>query len=171
MLAPTHQNFGLTFGLAALIIVQLFGMTPANLVELIGFFLLILFGSLLPDLDTPNSKLGRKLWPISFVLSLFVKHRTATHSFLFIGIVATIGLVALYPLTESLYIALAVAIGTSSHIAGDWLTNSGVPLLHPFIKKRFRAPVTFYTGSFKEKIVSLGLAVINVGLFFFLLSL
>lgn len=169
MLAPTHQNFGFTFGLTTLILLQISGIQPINLIHTFIFFALVLLGSLLPDLDTPNSKLGRKLWPISFILRLFFKHRTATHSILFVGILAVIGFTLLYPLTNSLLISSALAIGTSSHIIGDWLTSRGVPLLYPFIRKRYRSPLTFKTGSFTETVVSGMLVFVNITLFLFIL--
>ncbi|WP_121616653.1 metal-dependent hydrolase [Virgibacillus halodenitrificans] len=166
MMAATHQTFGITFGLITLILLQLFGFYPSGIVEIIVFFLLVLLGSLLPDLDTPNSKLGRKLWPISFIISRFVKHRTATHSLLFITIVGAIGSFLCSVLDQSQFYAMGLTIGTISHIAGDGLTNTGVPLLYPFMKKRFRTPLTFSTGSLRERGVFYLLIVINVLLFF-----
>lgn len=41
-------------------------------------------GGLLPDIDTVNSKIGRKLYPVSFVFQKAFGHRTLTHSLLFL---------------------------------------------------------------------------------------
>lgn len=166
MMAVTHQTFGITFGLLTMILLQLIGVHPGDSLEIIVFFLLVLLGSLLPDLDTPNSKLGRKLLPISLLLSLFVKHRTATHSMLFVVIVGIGSSLLCSILGLSQFYAFGLVIGTISHIAGDWLTNRGVPLLYPFMKKRFKAPVTFSTGSLRERGVFYLLVVVNVLLFF-----
>lgn len=166
MMATTHQTFGITFGLITLILLQLIGFYPSGLIEVIVFFLLVLLGSLLPDLDTTKSKLGRKLLPISFVISLFVKHRTATHSLLFVAVVGGISSFLCNALGVSQFYCLGLVIGTISHIAGDGLTNRGVPLLYPFIKRRFKAPLTFPTGSLKERWVFYLLVVVNFLLFF-----
>lgn len=165
MIAITHQMFGLTFGLIAILFLQLFRFTPSGWLDTILFLTLVLFGSLLPDLDTPHSKLGRKFWPISFVISLFVKHRTATHSLLFLGIVLVISGIVCFSLRLSFIYTLAIGIGTFSHLLGDWLTKSGVPFLYPFKKDRFKAPFTFKTNSFKEKMLCLALIGFNILLF------
>ncbi|MFD6096899.1 metal-dependent hydrolase [Nocardiopsis flavescens] len=48
-------------------------------------------------------------------------------------------------------VGLTVAVGALTHVLGDWLTRSGVPLAWPFVVngKRwwmFRSPVAFHTG-------------------------
>lgn len=52
-------------------------------------------------------------------------------------------------------VSLAVAVGCLIHLWGDWLTNSGVPVLWPLVSqgKRWRpvhAPATFAAGSPEE---------------------
>lgn len=44
-------------------------------------------------------------------------------------------------------------IGYISHIIADMFTNRGVPLFYPFIKKKFKMPLTFKVGSWQGKIV------------------
>lgn len=51
-------------------------------------------------------------------------------------------------------IGLTVFVGALTHILGDWLTKSGVPLAWPFVVKgkrwwMFRSPVAFHTGKSK----------------------
>ena len=72
--------------------------------------------SVLPDLDTPRSWLGR-LFPFSAKLNSKVGHRTATHSLLFLGL--------------SYIAGPAAFLGALSHIVLDLLTPSGVQLLWP----------------------------------------
>lgn len=170
MVAITHQTFGITFGLGAILLLQLFGIYPSGVEETIIYFSLVLLGSLLPDLDTPRSKLGRKLWPIAFIISIFVKHGTATHSLLFVvGVIVTSGLI-FGMLQLSWFYTLGIGLGTLSHVVGDWLTKSGVPLLYPFRTERFKAPVTFRTSSLREGLVCLSLFVVNILLFATLLK-
>lgn len=166
LIAVTHQAFGITLGLITIVILQLFGIHPEGVKETIIFFALVLLGSLLPDLDTTKSKLGRRLWPVAFLISLFVKHRTATHSLLFVsGVIVSSGVVVIV-LKLTWFYTLALGLGTMSHIIGDWLTSRGVPLLYPFRKERFKAPITFRTGSWTERWVCFGLMIINVLLYF-----
>lgn len=165
MIAVTHQTFGITFGLITVFFLQLFNIQPNGIGESLIFFVLVLLGSLLPDLDTPKSKLGRKFWPISFIISLFVKHRTATHSLLFVAVVGAVSGILFATFSSSWFFILAITVGTSSHIVGDWLTKRGVPFLYPFKKERFKAPITFETDGFVEKILCLVLIGINILLF------
>ncbi|RKS05029.1 LexA-binding, inner membrane-associated putative hydrolase [Nocardiopsis sp. Huas11] len=48
-------------------------------------------------------------------------------------------------------IGVTIAIGALTHVLGDWLTRSGVPLAWPFVVRgkrwwMFRSPVAFHTG-------------------------
>jgi len=47
---------------------------------------------------------------------------------------------------------LGFVAGYLSHLLGDWLTNSGVPLLWPS-KRRFVSPLKLCTGDFREYIL------------------
>ena len=87
-----------------------------------------LLGSLLPDLDSPKSGLGRFLPFLSQPIERRWGHRTVTHSLLALGALA----VALLPLglyRGAWYVALL--IGYFSHLVLDCTTKSGVPLFHP----------------------------------------
>ena len=79
MMATGHQVVGITFGVGALTLLpQLVPHAdePLSAVFFLGF---VLFGSLLPDIDMPNSKLGHKFWrglltlfTLAFTIYLFV---------------------------------------------------------------------------------------------------
>lgn len=101
------------------------------------------FGSLLPDIDHPNSKMGRRVKPLSKLINKAVGHRGATHTLLAMALVSfalfmlNLSLpVVLQPL--GLVVVLGVTIGYFSHLFLDALTPSGVPLFAPFIKKSVR---------------------------------
>ncbi|MCR6629565.1 MAG: metal-dependent hydrolase [Magnetospirillum sp.] len=100
-------------------------------------------GSLLPDIDHPQSWAGRKLRPISVPLSLLVGHRGITHSAL--AVLACLG--ALMVMGTG-WMAAPVVVGYLSHLAADALTPSGVPLLWPS-RRRFTLNLC-ETGSFIE---------------------
>ena len=144
MLFKTHLLFGF---LCALFGVQF--LQPQNQIL---FVILAVIGSALPDLDHPNSKLGRK---VKIVAYLF-EHRGFTH-----------GLFILVPLLFfSLYYmqtvnAYALLIGYISHIAIDMLTVEGIMPLHPISKFRLRGFVR--TGHSLEYVV---MAVLLVGIIY-----
>lgn len=108
-------------------------------------------GALLPDIDVYRSRLKRNLVVrlATIPLTLF-GHRTWSHSVAMLMVVALPGLVA-----EGFwfYAWLLFFTGFASHLLGDWLTHSGIPLFYP-IQKRFRSPFPFKTGGMAEYPVS-----------------
>jgi inner membrane protein len=166
MIAVTHQTFGLTFGLIAILLLQIFGIKPEGLVDSTFYYFLVLLGSLLPDIDTYNSKLGRKVPLLSVLIKVIFGHRGITHSLLFVALVGIVS--SLLLANFSWLFVLGLTLGTLSHITGDFLTKSGVPLLAPFTNKRFRAPITFATRTFPEFLVCGFLVILNVGLLYLL---
>jgi membrane-bound metal-dependent hydrolase YbcI (DUF457 family) len=68
-------------------------------------------------------------------------------------------------------IPVAVLLGCCTHIAGDGLTDSGVPLLWPVSQYRFKAwpePFSFTTGTRPEGAVAFVLVLMLAGLAFHL---
>jgi len=57
-------------------------------------------GSLLPDIDTPTSSVGRPLFPLASWINRKVGHRTVTHSFLGLGIFSALTLGAAFLLAH-----------------------------------------------------------------------
>lgn len=102
-------------------------------------------GSLLPDVDTPNSKLGMKFLG-SQVANRIFGHRGFTHSLM--GCVLFVGALSL-ALPKG--IVKYIGIGYISHLVADMLNPAGIPLLWPK-KARFRLPV-ITTGSVTERFV------------------
>ena len=86
MMAPGHQVVGFTFGVGAMTLLPSFDWMPAQPTQTILFFVFVLFGSLLPDIDTPTSTLGQKFWrglmtifTLAFLCYLFVPHYFDTY--------------------------------------------------------------------------------------------
>lgn len=104
------------------------------------------FGSLLPDIDHPQSWAGRKMRVVSVPLSMLVGHRGVTHSAL-----AVVGCLAVLMMLGTGWIAAPVVIGYLSHLVADGMTPSGVPLLWPS-KRRFTLNLC-RTGSLAEMLV------------------
>ncbi|SIS57082.1 metal-dependent hydrolase [Salimicrobium flavidum] len=68
MMAPGHQVVGFTFGVAAVTMLPALPFLPERPLEMLVFFMFVLFGALVPDIDTPRSKLGQKFWRILITL-------------------------------------------------------------------------------------------------------
>lgn len=94
----------------------------------------VALGSLLPDIDHPNSYLGRKLYPISVLINKCFGHRGFTHSFLSLTL---LGLATTFWWVENFYFFGGLFLGYLSHLLADMTTVSGVPLLYPN-KKRYK---------------------------------
>lgn len=133
-------------------------------------------GAMTPDIDESQSKISRRL-PFARLVSLFLKHRGATHSFLGAGIVTLIFSTLCYMASLiingyrpgiinfnllPLFIASFFA-GYLVHLGGDILTPSGIPILYPS-KKRYKIGKGIYVGSFKERMI----CIVLVGTTFFI---
>lgn len=96
--------------------------------------------SLLPDIDHPQSLIGRLFPYISKYILKKYGHRTVTHSILSILAIMIISSPAMF-ISVSLYVALVLSF--ASHIFIDLFNRSGVKLLAPFSQKEyisFRTP-------------------------------
>ncbi|WP_170210829.1 metal-dependent hydrolase [Tepidiphilus succinatimandens] len=151
MLATTHIAFGTASSL--LTAAWLDASAPQTVLMVAGGVL----GSMLPDIDHPGSAFGRRVPFLSIPLSAVFGHRGITHS-----LIAVIGMSALiwYALHHldwhpgySVPFVVGIAVGYLSHLAGDWMTNYGVPLLWP-MRRRFVAPVRIFTGDALEYVLA-----------------
>lgn len=142
MKGTTHLLFGL---LLSAVFVRVFEMGQPLLA-----ILLILLGSLLPDIDERHSLLGRKMPLIGFLF----RHRTFFHSIVF-GVVVSI-LCAV--LLGEVY-ALAFAIGFVGHLLLDGLTPMGVT---PFWPSKLKLKGFVRVGSIFEKIIFASLVLVFV---------
>lgn len=80
--------------------------------------------ALLPDIDHPDSLLGRKIKPISWLINKLLGHRTITHSLDF-----AIGLCIVVLLSSNFaYWAWMFVLGYISHLLLDSLTRTGIKL-------------------------------------------
>lgn len=129
--------------------------------------------ALLPDIDHPQSTVGRRLPWLSRPISAVFGHRGLTHSLLALAAVVCglvwvhqagsgavdlrrFGLPIAPDATMTLTLIQAAAIGYLSHLAGDALTPSGVPLFWPW--RRCFSLNLFRTGGIAETAAVLLLA-------------
>ncbi len=105
--------------------------------------------ALLPDVDHPDATLPRYLgWPgrvAAWTIGRIFGHRGLTHSVLGIGLLSA-GLAFVPGLPA--FVIWAILLGCVTHVLGDMLTISGVPLFWP-LDQRFRIG-WMRTGSFFE---------------------
>ncbi len=152
MMLRTHFLFGI---LVSLLFLHLFPSPNAYI-----FISLVCLGSLVVDVDTSRSSVGRKTRPVSWFLELFFGHRGFFHS---LTAAIIIFLLSIYLISLSFY-AFAPALGYLSHIFLDAFTMSGVPLFKPFSDRRIQGPIS--TGSFAEYIILFIILFLDVYLIF-----
>ncbi len=122
MTAPTHIAFGL------LTVAGSFSLFSLPLHRNLPAVACAILGSVLPDIDSPNSYIGRVLPYASIPIERQWGHRTITHSLLCMLALS----VLIWPLLvwqPACHIALL--LGYMSHIVADCATKSGVPLFYP----------------------------------------
>ncbi|MCL6559343.1 MAG: metal-dependent hydrolase [Firmicutes bacterium] len=124
--------------------------------------------ALLPDIDSPRSKLGRMITPVSWSIKELAGHRGILHSLLGAGVVTLLMSSALWlwyththVFAQMLFprwydyghLVLLIAAGYLSHLVMDSLNPQGVPWLWPY-RKHFGLPLA-QTGSVIENLVVL----------------
>ncbi|GIM47624.1 hypothetical protein DNHGIG_31730 [Collibacillus ludicampi] len=99
-------------------------LTWQTAVALLGAY----FAGPAADVDQPQSYVGQRIWPLAIALSgLGIRHRTLTHSLLFLA--GLWGVLQLLPLSDM--IRWAIWIGYASHPLIDLFNEEGVELLWP----------------------------------------
>jgi len=136
--------------------------TDVNVFENPEYLAVCALFSLLPDIDTTKSWLGKALYPVSWLIYHKFGHRTITHSLLFLALVWS-SFVALSKLgiihdPNFLKIALFSIVG---HFVFDMITVSGVPLFYPFLKWNCVIPgnpaYRFNTNCIKSELLVFGI--------------
>ena len=171
MLGKTHITLGLGLGALSATAFSVMTHTTFNALDLSIFYGAVTLGALLPDIDEPNSTIGKKTLGISNAIKTFCGHRGLTHSLIFIALLGVLLMFICAFLGESLreiplissYVevtnlqgdnieifAFGLVLGCIFHLIGDMLTISGVPLLLPFSTNTyhiFPPFLRFKTGS------------------------
>lgn len=134
-----HLAFGGCCSVAGDLIIQQLS-TGLSDIGTVVYFGTATLGSLVPDIDHPNSFLGKITWgwlvPYHERQGIAWKiHRKFTHSLTFTILVAGVTLITGFPV-----VALGLSVGIISHLLGDMMTPSGVPLLYPY-KEIYQLPL------------------------------
>ncbi|MBI4148462.1 metal-dependent hydrolase [Candidatus Woesearchaeota archaeon] len=112
------------------------------------FVVLVVFGSLLPDVDHKGSKINRLL-PVTKLVATFFRHRGFFHSIFPPLIILGIGYYY-----EFILVAQALAIGYLSHLLSDSFTKLGVNYLYPV--SQFRVMGFIEVGTIWESVLFAG---------------
>ena len=135
----THQTVGVCSGI---IVTALLFPTLSDAANLIDGGVLILgasLGSLMPDIDHPHSKMGRRRKRLSKIVSKTCGHRGWTHTLL--ALILILGglfyIVYRLPVYQELIgcWSLGFGLGYLSHLILDTFTAQGTPLFKPFSSK------------------------------------
>ena len=118
------------------VLAALFFINSFNLSNPLLFFLIVYVSSLLPDIDIPNSKIGRKVGPISWFLNFMFGHRKIFHSLLF----SFLFFMLLLILFEN-YIGSAFFLGYTTHLIVDGLTVRGIKPFYPISSFELNGPL------------------------------
>lgn len=163
MTTVSHQLSGLVFALLAL---NLFfaGAYSYQLFLILLFFALL--GAIFPDIDEPNSYIGRRTYIISKLFKFVFGHRGFTHSLAgMIFFTVILGVITSVYFNLPYSVPLFFGLGYLSHLLGDLLTSHGIPLFSPFMSRRYSLSF-FSTGSGLEYFFRIVLGVIFLHQFY-----
>ena len=124
-------------------------------------------GGLVPELEHPRSKLGRRVYPLSVLLYQFLGHRGFLHSAAFWALLTGVfwllnGFADFLP-AETWKL---LSIGHASHLAGDVLVGgNGVQLLWPMKQRQTIVPGTWSLGGLHEIVLFCIFSLITAYLF------
>lgn len=156
MRGSTHMAVGMAAGA---LICQQFNLQPFEpVVIVLG---LSVFGSVLPDIDHPESWISRRLWFASWMVHPFLSHRGLTHSALALLLIFIGWGMAMtspeIPIRFEWVHGLALLGGYASHLVADLLTPQGVRLLYPLPGRWRLVPdlAFFETGGLLDGIVGI----------------
>ncbi len=148
MMGRTHLALGAVAG------VQLAAQTPGLGLPIMAA---ALFGAILPDVDTPYSKLGRRLWPLSRLVLQVFGHRGGTHSAAFVLLATALMWLVSPP------VALALGAGILTHLAADAISyghgtrftarGAGVPLLWPLSDRKTGLRLVKVNGALENLVI------------------
>ncbi|MDR0835937.1 MAG: metal-dependent hydrolase [Tannerella sp.] len=117
--------------------------------------------SILPDIDTTKSAIGKVCYPVAWILYRKVGHRTLTHSLLFFAFVwALLWSLTHFGFIQDTQILKIALFALLSHFIFDMMTVAGIPLLYPLFRNPCVIPgnpaYRFESGSFRSELAVTG---------------
>ena len=148
MMFRTHIAFSVLIGLASL---EFFNIENHFL-----YFAFVILSSMVADIDIPNSKLGSKIKPISWLIEKLLGHRGILHSFYPI----IFFYILFFYIVNLPLVGLAVIIGYSSHVFLDLFNKKGITLFPPFKISFIRGFIR--TGGILEYVIFIALIIVDI---------
>ena len=148
MLFRTHLMFGV---FAILLMISFVN-------DKIVFVIVALIGTIIPDIDHSDSKIGKKL--IFRPLQFFVKHRGMVHSFT-IAILASVLIALFFPIAS-----FGFFLGYCVHLISDSFTKGGIEPFWPF---DYKTQGYLTTGEKYEEVLFIFMVAVNLVLFFMIM--
>jgi len=168
MTHKTHVTFSIN---AFLLPVVSYAYLTNNSIDIVQFNAVasgVVLGSLLPDIDEPQSRIGKRTMGISNIIKAIFGHRGATH-YLIAPLIILLLALFVYQ-SNQIYglFTLGVSYGYLFHLFGDMMTISGIRrFFYPFGKKKpywiLPKKLRFYTNSFKEHVLNAALTALLGG--------
>jgi len=155
MMGASHRLIGVASGISTVAMLN----PQASLFEYGLAAMSGAVGSLLPDIDHHKSKMGKGMFPISWIVYRLCEHRGITHSL--VVILAMFWAVHTSAPAHLELLSYAFLAGYSSHVLADMLTPYGVKVLWP-IGIRIRFPI-MKSNSKREPIIAAALAAAIIG--------
>ncbi|MCE4957286.1 metal-dependent hydrolase [Macrococcoides caseolyticum] len=155
MTGKTHIAFGVLIGTSYALQNAHDISTFAGIIGTTALF------SIIPDICHSGSKAGKKIWPISTLISIVFGHRTLTHSIFFMIITSVL---LMFLNVFHLYIICA-SIGLFSHLLLDMMTPRGVTLFFPW-RKKIVFPITFKTGGIVDAALATTFSILTMYIFY-----
>ncbi len=133
LIAKNHMAFASALTLSAVIATDLY--VQFTLTENIIIYCSIIFGSLLPDIDEPESYIGKRMKFISLITNSVMKHKTFTHYLITPLLIILLGMYAVDGHYGKL-VVISIGIGCLLHDMGDMFTMNGIKgFFFPFFNK------------------------------------
>ena len=122
----------------------------------------LVVGSLFPDIDSSTSKLGKRVKPVSKIISKLFGHRGFFHSLIFIGLLFLLlkHIFDTKNISQYSVIYIGFCCGCLLHLVCDMMTKGGVPLLYPFSKFKFH--LTEMKSGSKYEPIALGFVMLCI---------
>lgn len=144
----THIAFGLLAGMLSL--------KYLNVPNPYIYILIVCTAAAMPDIDESESRIGKKIRPLSWLIEQIFGHRNLFHS--------VFPLIAIYIIffhcLKWNVAGAALLIGYGSHLFMDMLTYMGIGPLHPFYRKRITGFIK--TGGLVEHILLILLVLADI---------
>ena len=160
MTVSTHVATALGVTTATMALVNHFAGYSIQTEHIAQFIIFVLIGAVFPDIDEPESWIGKRTIIISHFIKFLFGHRGMTHTLLSTIIILAVPMVYSLFIKEVdahfMWMVYGFTTGWLMHSVGDAHTKGGIPIFLPFKKKKYHIlPKTmrFKTNTWVEHMI------------------